>query len=202
MSRPLLFLVLIAPWGTAASLSADEATSSENVTVAGQELGDYLSQINDADRVVRLRCVRSLGAFGTDAGDALRTCLSHDDAAVRYIAAASLGRIGGKPLTAAKAKLKELAKDERSLAVRLAASYALCCGGLVDQHLPLLIETLDHPERGIVCSTAELIGNIGPSAAAAVEPLEAVYEKHRPGAKGGDYHKGGAAMNALRKLRQ
>ena len=159
-------------------------------------------KLNDENRVVRLRAARSLGAFGVAAGDALRESLTHDDAAVRYLAAENLGRIGGKPLEQAKARLTDLAEDETSLAVRLAASYALCRAGLVDQHLPLLIETLRYPERGTACSAAELIGNIGPSAAAAIKPLEEVHEKNRPGAKGGDYHVGGAAMNALRKLRQ
>ena len=69
------------------------------------------------------------------------------------------------------------------------------------EDLPLLVETLAYPERGTACSAAELIGRIGPDAAAAIAPLEAAYSKHRPGAKGGDYHIGGAALNALRKLR-
>jgi HEAT repeat protein len=196
----LLLLLSVAPvWGVETPRSA--ADSKTPGAIAGQTIDDYAAKLDDANRVVRLRAVRSLGAFGAAAGDALRESLGHDDAAVRYIAAENLGRIGGKPLEQAKAPLTELAKDETSLAVRLAASFALCRAGLVDQHLPLLIETLRYPERGTVCSAAELIGNIGPSAAAAIKPLEVVHEKNRPGVKGGDYHIGGATMNALRKLR-
>ena len=186
---------------TSVSAADNPQTDTATVAIAGQTIDGYAAKLNDANRVVRLRAARSLGAFGAAAGDAVRESLAHDDAAVRYIAAENLGRIGGKPLEQAKARLTELANDETSLAVRLAASFALCRAGSIEQHLPLLIETLRYPERGTACSAAELIGNIGPAAAAAIEPLEEVHEKNRPGAKGGDYHVGGAAMNALRKLR-
>ncbi len=188
---PLLILAL-----TAMRCPADAPT-----TIAGRTIADYATQLEDPDRVVRLRAIRSLGAFGPDASDAIRTALDHDDAAMRYIAAVQLGRIGGKPLELAEDRLLELTTDERSQAVQMAASYALCEAGKAEQHLPRLIESLSYPERGMACSAAELIGMLGSDAKAAVAPLEDVYEKNRPGAKGGDYHIGGAAMNALRKIR-
>lgn len=205
MSRPyfsslLLLLLSVAPVGAdETSHSATEKNGPR--AIAGRTIEDYATELKDESRVVRLRAARSLGAFGVAAGDALRGALAHDDAAIRYIAAEQLGRIGGKPLEQANPALTKLANDESSLAVRLAACYALCRAGLVEQHLPLLIETLRYPERGTACSAAELIGNIGPSAAAAIATLEEVHQKNRPGAKGGDYHVGGATMNALRKLR-
>jgi hypothetical protein len=177
------------------------AWADDSPTVAGRTVDQYAAELNAQDRVVVLRAAKSLGAFGAVAGETLRESLDHQDAAVRYIAAEHLGRIGGKPLETSIERLCELAADESSLAVRLAASFALCRNGLTDDHLPLLIETLDYPERGMACSAAALIGMIGPQAAAAIGPLETVYEKNRPGAKGGDYHVGGAAMNALRKVR-
>jgi HEAT repeat protein len=205
MSRPHIFCFLLLLLSVAPGWADETPHSAANKygprTIAGQTIDDYAAKLKDENRIVRLRAVRSLGAFGVAAGDALRESLDHSDAAVRYLAAENLGRIGGKPLEQAKARLTELAEDETSLAVRLAASYALCRAGLVDQHLPLLIETLRYPERGTACSAAELIGNIGPSAAAAIKTLEVVHEKNRPGTKGGDYHVGGATMNALRKLR-
>jgi len=182
-------------------LSVATGWGEETQRVAGRTVDDYAAQLDDQDRVVRLRAIRSLGVFGVAAGGALLESLSHQDAAVRYLAAVQLGQIGGDPLEKAKPRLSELAGDASSLAVQLAASFALCRGGLIDEHLARLIQTLEYPERGMVCSAAELIGNIGPSAASAIDALEVAYEKNRPGAKGGDYHIGGAAMNALRKVR-
>lgn len=170
-------------------------------TIAGRTVEQYAAQIDDGDRVVRLRAVKSLGAFGASAAVPLRRALEHEDAAVRYTAAVHLGRIGGPPLSEAKPSLEKLAGDESSMAVQMAASYALCRVGMIDQHLPLLVDALTFPERGTACSAAELIGAIGPDAADAIEPLEQVYQRNRPGVKGGDYHIGGAANNALRKIR-
>ncbi|MGI9472205.1 MAG: HEAT repeat domain-containing protein [Rubripirellula sp.] len=168
--------------------------------VAGQTIDANISDLDSSDRVIRLRAVRSLGVFGAAASDALRSALDHDDPAVRYLAAEQLGEIGDAPLKAAKPQLEQLAADESSLAVQMAASFALCRAGDLDKHLPLLIATLDYPERGTACSAAALIGKIGPEAKQAVAPLEAVHQQHRAGVKGGDYHRGGAAMNALRKI--
>ncbi len=193
----LLFVVLAA----GLSLDVSQLIAKDPTTIAGRTVDDYAAQLTDENRVVRLRAAKSLAAFGISAGDALSTALDSEDKAVQYTAAVALGRLGGKPLKAAKTRLKQMAKDKDSLAARVAASFALCRGGQLDQHLPTMIDALTYPERGMVCSTAELIGMLGPSAAAAVEPLEQLREQNRPGAKGGDYHIGGAAMNALRKIK-
>lgn len=178
------------------------ATGESPATVSGRTIDEYAALLDDTDRVVRLRAIKSLGAFGVDAGDAIRKGLEHDDAAMRYTAAVHLGRIGGKPLELAAARLAKLAADKKSHAVRMAASYALCETGNTAEHLPLLIESLSYPERGMACCAAELLGRLGPDAEAAIEPLEAAYAKHAPGTQGGDYHIGGAAKNALRKIRK
>jgi HEAT repeat protein len=180
--------------------AVDVAIAQQPTTIAGRTIADYTAQLDDDDRVVRLRAVKSLGAFGEAAGEALISALDHDDKAVQYTAAVHLGRIGGKPLQDAQGQLEQVAKDKDSLAVRMAASFALCRGGATEQYLPILIEGLQYPERGMVCGAAELLGMLGPAAAAAVEPLQQAYEQNRPGVKGGDYHIGGAAMNALRKI--
>ena len=194
MNRTLFIVtILILPW--------QAVTAEAPATVAGRSLEQYAELLNDPDRVVRLRAMRSLAPLGEQAGVVIARGLDHDDNAMRYLAAVQLGQIGGKPLDRAAERLSELADDERSLAVRMAASYALCELGRVDQHLPLLVESLQYPERGMACSAAELIGRLGPQAKAAIGALEAAYAKHRPGAKGGDYHIGGAALNALRQIR-
>ena len=175
------------------------ADSSSEHTIAGRTIADYHSQVDDENRVVRLRAVRSLAAFKSAAIDELTKALDHQDAAVRYLAAEALGDIGQAASPQAQQRLTEMAKNDPSRAAKNAASYALCRFGLVDEHLPQLIESLAYPERGMVCSTAELIGKIGPSAAAATKTLQQMTIDHAPGGKG-DYHIGGAATNALRKI--
>lgn len=169
-------------------------------TVAGRSVEDYRAQLEDQDRVVRVRAARSLGAFGPVAAAALREGLDHPDPAVRYVVAVALGNLAGEPLELAEPKLDALAEADDSAAVRLAASYALCRAGHLEPHLPRLLAALESPARAVACSAAELIGQIGPDAAAAIGRLEEVLRGNRPGGSG-DYHLGGAAQNALRKIR-
>ncbi len=199
MSRFFLLVAAIFCLGSA-DARVGAAASPAPETIAGKSIGQYAEQLADPDRVVRLRAARSLGAFGEKAGDALRRGLDHDDAAVRYVVAVHLGRIGGQPLELAQQNLDALAKDNSSLAVQIASSYALCCSGEVEQHLPLLIESLNNPIRGIACSAAELIGQIGPAASQAIDALNGIYKQNEPGTGKGDSHLGGAAQNALRKI--
>ena len=192
---PAILIMLLGP------ISPLPAVADEATLVAGRTLAEYTEQLQSEDRVVRLRAARSLAPFGEDAGDVLREALDHKDAAVRFVAAEQLGRLGGDALEASVGRLCELAEDESSHAVRIAASFALCRHGLFDMHLPLLVETLDYPERGMACTAAFLIGEIGPDAKGAEASLAQAAEKNQPGIKGGDYHLGGAAKNALRKIR-
>ncbi|MCG8649813.1 MAG: HEAT repeat domain-containing protein, partial [Pirellulales bacterium] len=154
-SLALTLLVGLAPRDCAGESPAE---------VSGRTIEQYTAKLNDDDRVVRLRALRSLAAFGEPAGQPMAGALDHQDAAMRYLAAVQLGQIGGKPLRLAAERLRQLADDKKSHAVRMAASYALCEAGQLDQHLPLLIESLSYPERGMACSAAELIGRLGPAA--------------------------------------
>ncbi|QDT13880.1 HEAT repeat domain-containing protein [Planctomycetes bacterium K23_9] len=185
---------------SASNVSTDSAAGDDQ-KVAGRTIDQYQELLGDENRVVRLRAVKSLGAFGKDAGQVLLSALAHDDRAVAYIAAVQLGRIGGDPLQAAVEPLTKLAENKDSLALRMAGSYALCCAGQMDQRLPILIDALSYPDRGTACSAAELIGMLGADAESAIEPLKKVHAANDPAKRNGDYHVGGAAMNALRKVR-
>lgn len=188
-------------WWIACGLVCAAAVSAGNETeIAGRTLQACSEQLQSEDRVTRLRAARSLAPFGASAADILEQALDHEDAAVRFIAAQQLGRIGGDALESCVGRLCELADDESSRAVQLAASYALCRHGLDDMHLPRLIESLEYPERGMACTAAFLIGEIGADADAAVTSLERAKEQNRPGGSG-DYHLGGAAASALQKIR-
>ena len=169
--------------------------------IAGKSIEQFTKMLGDEKRTVRLRAIKSLGAFGIPAGDALQQALEHEDRAVQYTAAVHLGRIGGSPLESASDALVKLAEQKESLAVRFAAAFALCRADKTEKYLPILTATLSYPDRGTVCSCAELIGMLGANGKAAIPALEEAYAKNKPGVKGGDYHIGGAANNALRKVR-
>ncbi len=81
----------------------------------------------------------------------------------------------------------------------MAAAYALCRSGKLDAPLDLLIARLEDDERGMACSAAELIGELGPAAARAVPALEQARDAQPP-AGGSVYHVDRAAAHALRKV--
>ncbi len=197
MCRLLLMATAVFSCG-ALSIAAEQVPPVESV--AGQSIEQHARRLEHPDRTVRLIAARSLGVLGAPAGDVLQQALRHEDPAIRYVVAVHLGRIGGQPLEQAKHTLQQLVNDQSSLAVRIAASYALCCSGEVDQHLPWLITALDHPQRGVACSAAELIGQIGPSASPALDALNQTYKNNQPGRPNGDSHLSGAVKNAIRKI--
>jgi HEAT repeat protein len=180
-------------------LAKPVTAEAENTQVTGATISQCVAQLEDEDRTIRCRAVRTLGVFEQAAAKPLTDALSHSDPAVRYLAAVHLGRIGGVGLKAASDELAKLADDEDSKSVQMAAAFALCRAGKVDEHLSLLIERLKYPERAMACSAAELIGNIGPAAARAISALEKAQDENQPGGDG-DYHLGGAAKAALRKV--
>ena len=176
------------------------AETNPTKVLAGKTIAQYTKELKNENRVVRLRAARSLTAMGSAAGTTLTEALSHDDPAVRYVAAVGLGRIGGKTLKASTPALEKSAATEEFHAAEMAMAFALCRSGKTSEHLPVLIKALSHKERGVVCGAAELLGEIGPPAIDAIETLKSVHATNKAGVKGGDYHIGGAAMNALRKI--
>ena len=183
-----------------ANLFSVAGHAQEIAHVAGKTAAEYTALLNSPQREVRLRAARSLARFGDQTAPQLRKTLSHSDPAMRYIAAEALGDLGGDSLLESIDQLTELQQNDEMHSVRLAASYALCRAGKLDRPLQFMIKTLDYPERGMACASAFLIGQIGPSAIEAKAALEKTLDANRPGTKGGDYHLGGEAINALRKL--
>lgn len=175
-------------------------TADEPQKVAGRTVEGWAEELKSDNRIVRLRAAKSLGAFGEAAAKPLVAALESEDAGVRYIAAAHLGRIGGQPLRDAVEPLMEIRQDETQPAVQLAAAFALFKADAGEAELKLLADRLSDPERGMACSAAEFLGWIGPAAEPAIPALEKAYAANKPGGKG-DYHVGGAAQNALRKIR-
>ena len=146
-------------------------------TVAGKNAAQYAAELSSENRTIRLRAIKSLLAFGEPAREHLASVLAHEDPAIRYIACVGLGDLAGRmkrESTDVIPSLEKLATDDPSAAVQMAAGYALCQAGNVKRGLPILIDRLEAPERGVVCSAAELIGKIGPEASAATETLQRI----------------------------
>lgn len=161
-------------------------------TVAGLPMTEWSSQLDSPSPVVRRRAVLSLGAFGKSAVPELTKALTHEDAVVRYWAASELGDLGDD----AKSALEPLQKvhGEQSIGVRIAAAYALCRVGRVEEGLPTLLEGLKHDTRGVWNSSADFLARIGPPAKAAIPTLESV------GRRGAD-HIADICNEALRRIR-
>lgn len=192
-----LFLILVLP---ARSGFAQRPSDAPVASIAGQSLDACAQDLQSPNRVVRLRAIRTLGFFGQPAADALLEALQHDDTAVRFLAAAHVGRLGGKALEQAQPQLAKLVAQDQPLPVQMSAAYALCEAGQTKQYLPALITGLQHSERGVACHAADLLARLGKDAQGARSALQDVYARNKPGVKGGDYHLGGAANNALRRL--
>lgn len=149
------------------NLRADDGAN----TVAGRTQAEWSAELQSQSPVVRRRAVLSLGVFGKHAVPELAKALSHDDPVVRYWAASALGDLGDD----AKPALESLRKlhAEKSLGVRIAAGYALCRIGQVEEGLPSLLEGLKSETRGVWNSSADFLARIGPPAKAAIPVLEA-----------------------------
>lgn len=167
--------------------------------VAGRSLADFAGELNHDDRTTRLQAIRSLAPFGTPAAVHFATCLDHEDPAMRYLAAVGLGDLGMSSAEDSIDQLKKIASDDSMQSVRMSACYALCQAGQMDDYLPKLGKYIDYPERGMACCAALLIGKLGAEAKSIAPVLQAAYDANAPGGSG-DYHVGGAAKNALRKL--
>lgn len=160
--------------------------------VAGRSLAEWTAELQTSSPVARRRGVLSIGAFGKSAVPVLTKALAHEDAVVRYWAASELGDLGDDAQPAIEA-LRQL-HGEKAIGVRIAAAYALCRVGQVEEALPTLLEGLKHSERGVWNSSADFLARIGPPAKAAIPTLEA------EGKRGAD-HIADICNEALRRIR-
>ena len=151
-------------------------TSAESpAVVAGRSLSEWSAEAGSANGIARRRAVISLGAFGLRAVPELTQALSHEDAAVRYWAASELGDLAdgtqSKVFQPAVESLQRM-RQEPAIGVRIAAAYALCRIGLIDDALPTLLDGLKHNERGVWNSAADFLARIGPPAKSAIPVIE------------------------------
>ncbi|MFM9963927.1 MAG: sulfatase-like hydrolase/transferase [Planctomycetaceae bacterium] len=161
-------------------------------TVAGRSLADWSVELQSSSPVARRRAVLSIGAFGKSAVPTLMQALGHEDEVVRYWAASELGDLGDAAQPALKA-LRTL-HGEQSIGVRIAAAFALCRVGQVEEGLPTLLTGLRDKERGVWNSSADFLARIGPPAKGAIPTLEEE-------AKRGADHIADICNEALRRIR-
>lgn len=167
------------------------AADSINV-VAGRTLTEWAAELQSSSPVARRRAILSVAAFGKAAVPVLTQALVHEDAVVRYWAASELGDLGEGAKSAVE-PLRTLL-GEKSIGVRIAAAYALCRIGHVEESLPTLLEGLKNSERGVWNSSADFLARIGPPAKAAIPTLE------EEGKRGAD-HIADICNEALRRIR-
>lgn len=170
--------------------------------VAGRTLAEWTVDLDSPNEFVRLRAAKSMRPFGKAAVASLTKALGDKHLGVQYWAASHLGDAGSATADAI-ARLRKLEADKNP-ATSMAAAYALCRIEGPKDHIKLLVERLEYPERGMACCAAEFLGRLGPAGKSAVPALEAAFMRNdqKPGsqAKGGDYHIRGASQNALRHI--
>lgn len=182
-----LVVALTCPFVSAVAQGADAGQ-----TVAGRSLSEWSAELKSPSPVARRRAVLSLGMFGKSAVPVLTQALGHDDPVVRYWAASGLGDLGDE----AKSAIEPLRRmhGEKPIGVRIAAAYALCRIGQVEEGLPTLLEGLKDETRGVWNSSADFLARIGPPVKAAIPTLEA------EGKRGAD-HIADICNEALRRIR-
>ena len=189
MSRfKMLLTIGVGLWIGSQAVRGDDVVNA----VAGRSLAEWSVELQSSSPVVRRRAVLSLGVFAKRAVPVLTQALSHDDSVVRYWAASELGDLGDD----AKSALESLRKlhGESPIGVRIAAAYALCRIGQVEEALPTLLAGLKHDARGVWNSSGDFLARIGPPAKAAIPVLE------EEGKRGAD-HIADICNEALRRIR-
>lgn len=166
------FCAALLAFGLIVTFDSRVVTSADSTgVVAGRSLVEWTAELQSSSPVVRRRAVLSIGAFDTTAIPVLTKALVHEDSVVRYWAATELGDLGDDAKSAVDVLRKLL--GEKSIGVRIAAAYALCRTGHVEEGVPTLLEGLKHRERGVWNSSADFLARIGSPAKAAIPTLEA-----------------------------
>ena len=134
-------------------------------------LDNLIHTLGDRDDEVRQAATEAIIAIAPNSGQqTLIQALSHDDAQVREGVVRIIGRYTSLTDSARGPLLQHL--GDRSTAVRLAVIDVLSEYG--EEIVPTMIERLGSSNVRIRYGAARVLGNIGPRAREAVEPLEAM----------------------------
>jgi hypothetical protein len=145
------------------------------VVYRGKPLSAYLRQLKQAPPEGRAEVIRSIGAFGEDAGAAvseLSRALADPDPEVRGAAAWALSQVGRKASEAAPAVARLL--EDRNTPVRESAALALReMGKGAVVAITELGAALKDPAPTVRMTAATALGQMGEAAASAVPALAA-----------------------------
>jgi HEAT repeat protein len=135
---------------------------------------DLCEALRDADARTRSSAAYAMSFYGPLARPAipvLTAALEDQDFRVRYGAAWTLGAIGSDAHVSVPALVAKL--EDSSPIVKITAAYALCRiePARTEKTVELLIDALLDPDEHVYDWAAELLGNIGPPARSASEPL-------------------------------
>ncbi len=163
------------PRNTAAAPAPPRAGAIQagGILYRGRPLPAYLQQLKSASGTNRAELVRATGAFGTDAGLAVKAvaeALADPDPEVRAAAAWALSQIGATGSQAIPA-LENALRDESARVRSLSAVALRSMGPKAVDAIPALIQALSDPAAHVRAPAADAIGAVGPAARAAVRPL-------------------------------
>jgi HEAT repeat protein len=128
--------------------------------------------LKDKDVVFRRKVVQVLGKMGSLAVPALTDTLKDPDWETRWWATRTLRALGPRAKAAVPA-LMELLKDQEHWVGGGEVAAALKWIGLdVKTDVPVLIDTLKHPEPSVRVEAANILANLGPSGSAATAALK------------------------------
>ena len=139
-----------------------------------KELGSAWAILNespDADKFMeQLRFAAKLSTEGPDVYAPMFVLLTHPEATFRYWAAVSLGNMGTAAVDAEE-KLTEMAKDDKSECVRIAAARALCRMDKPQEALPHLIDVLDNGTQWARVHAANVLDELDEQALPVIEGM-------------------------------
>ena len=155
------------------SLALPSALQTGGIVYRGRPLSAYLQQLKQASDSNRAEIVRAIGAFGEDAGPAVKAvaeALTDPDPDTRAAAAWALSQMAAAGAPAIPALEKAIA-DVNPRVRSLSAVALRSMGPKAVDAVPALVQALSDPAAYVRAPAADAIGSIGPAAKAAVQPL-------------------------------
>lgn len=172
------------------TLADSDAAVRANAAKALGEIGraasaaenSLIQALSDADGEVRANAAKALGNIGvsdeTAVANLLIKALQDDAPRVRWAAAEALGNLGSAAKSAVPPIIPLLSDDLPG--VRLGAAIALIRLDAADASVKeMLIQFISNDELSISISTIVMLGELGPVAKFAVEPIVQVFPKIR-----------------------
>jgi len=149
------------------------ALQTGGILFRGRPLSAYVQQLRHTSGTNRAEVIRAIGAFGEDAGLAVKAvgeAFVDPDPHVRAAGAWALSQIGASGASAIPVLEKALV--DMNPRVRSLSAVALrSMGPKAVDAVPALVQALSDPAAYVRAPAADAIGSVGPAAKDAVKPL-------------------------------